>query len=163
MSSNLNRLPEELIDRIFDFVEQRSSLLALCLVSRDVNRIATSHLYTTIALKREEFKQLRPLTLLLWTSPKHRALVRSISVRRAYGGNLVPWPRYDGLDELIEKQVKLYVREGDMTSWFAQVKDGIDALPIASLLLRSLPNVSTMEFDGFNLVDPKTRGVTVGA
>jgi hypothetical protein len=159
--SNMDRLPEELVDRIFYFVDHRASLHALCLVSRDLNRIATSHLYTAIALDRDDFQHLRPLALLLWTSPKHRAIVRSISVRRAYGGNLVPWPRHPCLDELIQQQVKLYVREGDTMPWFAKVKDGIDALPIASLLLRSLPNVTTMEFDGFNLIDPKVRETAI--
>lgn len=153
----MTRLPEELIDRVFHFVNQRATLHALCLVSKDVNRIATTHLYTTIALTRDDFKHLRPLTLLLWTSPKHRALVRSISVRRAYGGNMVPWPHCLDLDNLIEQQIELYVREGDNRSWFLRVKDGMDPLPIASLLLRSLPNVTTMGFDGFDLVDPKAR------
>jgi hypothetical protein len=157
-SSNMTRLPEELVDRVCHFVDQRAALHALCLVNKDLNRIATSHLYTTIALERNNFKHLRPLTLMLWMSPKHRPLVRSISVRRAYGGDLVPWPDHPDLDDLIEEQVKLYVREGEAKSWFLQVKDGMDPLPIASLLLRSLPNVVTMGFDGFDLVDPRARG-----
>jgi hypothetical protein len=108
-------------------------------------------------LPRDDFKHLRPLTLLLWTSPKHRALVREISVRRAYGGNLVPWPDHPELDDLVERQVKMFVREEEANRWIRQVRDGSDALPIASLLLRSLPNVSTMGFDGFDLVDPKIK------
>jgi hypothetical protein len=156
-SSTMNRLPEELTDRIFGFVDQRATLHALCQVSKDINRIATTHLYTNIALTRDDFKHLRPLTLLLWTSPKHRGLVRAISVRRAYGGNMVSWPQYADLDKLIEEQIEHYVREGDKRSWFIRVKDGMDPLPIASLLLRSLPNVTTMGFDGFDLVDPKVR------
>ncbi|KAL5118649.1 hypothetical protein ACEQ8H_003500 [Pleosporales sp. CAS-2024a] len=156
-SSPISTLPEELVDRICHFLSPTTSLHALCLVNKDFNRIATAHLYTTIDLSVHNFKFLRPLTLMLWTSPKHRALVRSISVRRAYGGDLVPWPKYALLDELIEQQVQLYVREGEMETWVAQVRDGMDPLPIASLLLRSLPNVTTMGFDGFDLVDPKAR------
>ncbi|KAF1912161.1 hypothetical protein BDU57DRAFT_523562 [Ampelomyces quisqualis] len=151
--TSLHALPEELLDRIMHF-SPLSSLHALTLVSKTLSRIATSHLYTTIALTRHSFKYLRPLTLLLWTSPKHRHLVRSISVSRAYGGNLVPWPRYTGLDALIEEQVGLYVRKEERKRWSRQVRDGGDALAIASLLLRSLPHVRRMGFDGFELVDP---------
>jgi hypothetical protein len=79
-----------------------------------------------------------------------------MSVRRAYGGNLVPWPSYAGLDELVERHVRMYVNE-DKEGWTKRVIDGADPLPIASLLLRSLPNVVTMEFDGFCLVDPRSR------
>jgi hypothetical protein len=155
-SSTSYHLPEELIDLILHFSD-RSTLYSLCLASRSLNRIATPHLYTNIALARDDFKHLRPLTLLLWTSPKHRALVRHISVRRAYGGNLVPWPDHPELDSLVERQVKMFVKEEEAARWTRQVRDGNDALPIASLLLRSLPNVSTMGFDGFDLVDPKFR------
>jgi hypothetical protein len=155
-SSPIHRLPEELIDLVIHSLDHRPALHSLCLVSRNLNRIATPHLYTSIALTRDSFQHLRPLTLLLWTSPKHRALVREMSVRRAYGGNLVPWPSYAGFDELVERQVRAYVSE-DKEGWLKRVIDGADPLPIASLLLRSLPNVVTMEFDGFCLVDPRSR------
>jgi hypothetical protein len=151
----LSHLPEELLDRIASFLTPyRSSLHALCLTSRDINRIATAHLYHTILLQKDDFKHLRPLALLLWTSPNHAAVVRCISVKGAYGGNLMRWPAFEGLDALLKEQIGMYVREGDEQSWFEQVGSGIDALPIASLLLRSLPNVGFMQFDGFMLVDP---------
>ncbi|KAH3913954.1 hypothetical protein HBI56_055630 [Parastagonospora nodorum] len=155
-SSPISHLPEELLDRICHFTSTHT-LHSLCLVNKNLNRIATAHLYTTISLSHSNFKHLRPLTLMLWTSPKHRALVRSISVRRAYGGDLVPWPAHSDLDGLIEEQVGMYVREGERESWSKQVRDGMDPLPIASLLLRSLPRVGRMGFDGFELVDPKGR------
>jgi hypothetical protein len=155
-SSPIYLLPEELTDLIIHSLDHRPTLHSLCLVSKNLNRIATPHLYTSIALTRDSFQHLRPLTLLLWTSPKHRTLVHKMSVRRAYGGNLVPWPSYAGLDELVERHVRMYVNE-DKEGWVKRVVDGADPLPIASLLLRSLPNVVTMEFDGFCLVDPRSR------
>ena len=152
----LSHLPEELLDLItFFLTPHRSTLHSLCLTSRNLNRIATSHLYHTILLQKDDFKHLRPLALLLWTSPKHAASVRCISVTGAYGGNLMRWPQFDGLDKLLKEQIGRYVREGDEQSWFEQVGSGIDALPIASLLLRSLPRVGVMQFDGFMLVDPR--------
>jgi hypothetical protein len=154
----MHRLPEELTDLIVYSLNHRPSVYSLCLVSRDFNRIATPHLYSTIALARDDFQHLRPLALLLWTSPKHRALVRKMSVRQAYGGNLAPWPDYADLDELIERQVQMHVSEKEEMKWVTRVRDGSDALPIASLLLRSLPHVVRMEFDGFCLVDPKAKG-----
>jgi hypothetical protein len=156
--SPIHSLPEELLDRIAYF-SPPPSLHALSLTSRTLNRIATPHLYTSITLTRESFKFLRPLTLLLWMSPKHRSLVRRISVSRAYGGNLVPWPKYEGLDELVEEQVGRYVKEGEREGWVRQVRDGGDVLAIASLLLRGLPNVGRMGFDGFELVDPGREGM----
>jgi len=154
-SSPIYHLPEELLDRICHFTP---NLHSLCLVNKNLNRIATAHLYTTISLSHSNFKHLRSLTLMLWTSPKHRALVRSISVRRAYGGDLVPWPEHADLDGVISEQVEMYVREGERESWCKQVRDGMDPLPIASLLLRSLQRVRRMGFDGFELVDPGGRG-----
>jgi hypothetical protein len=156
-SSYLTRLPEELLDLILHF-SSHSTLYSLCLVSKAISRIATSHLYTTITLYRESFTYLRPLTLLLWTSPKHASLVRHISVSHAYGGNLVPWPEHERLQEVIEQQVKAYVRESEKERWIEQVTHGKDALVVASLLVRSLPKVERMGFDGFELVDPGVRG-----
>lgn len=151
-------LPEELLDRIIHYSsDDRSSLHSLCLVSRDANRIATPALYSTISLRRDDFQHLRPLAVLLWTSPHHRAAVKSFTVRRAYGGNLFPWPSLEGLDDLIRATIAIYVKEGDKEQWFKQVRDGGDALPIASLLLRSLPYVGEMQFDGFMLVDPAVK------
>ncbi|KAF2825526.1 hypothetical protein CC86DRAFT_44260 [Ophiobolus disseminans] len=147
-------LPEELLDRILHFIPHRPTITALCLVSRDLNRIATPHLYTCITLTSASFQFLRPLTLLLWTSSKHRLLVRSFCVKRAYGGNLVPWPTYPGLDELIREMVRKYVKRSEWEAWEKKVRDGGDALVLASLLLRSLENVERMAFDGFELVDP---------
>jgi hypothetical protein len=159
----LSHLPEELLDRIALLTPHRSTLHALCLTSRDLNRIATPHLYHSIFLQKDDFKHLRPLALLLWTSPKHSDVVHAISVKGAYGGNLMRWPQYEGLEALLKKQIGLYVKEGDEGSWYEQVGSGIDALPIASLLLRSLPNVSVMQFDGFMLVDPKVKRRVIGA
>ena len=156
--SFVKEFPEELIDRIFRSVDDRATLHALCLVSLDMNRIATTHLYSRISLEKNDFQHLRPLALLLWTSEKHRNAVRSFSVRRAYGGNLEPWPKHPDLGDIIQQQIKLYVREGDAEQWYHQVRDGpVDPLPIASLLLRSLPHVMEMQFDGFQLVDPSLK------
>lgn len=151
--SNLH-LPEEILDRILHYTTHRPTIHALCTVSRTINRIATPYLYHSIALRKDDFQYLRPLALLLWTSPKHRDIVHSISVKQAYGGNLVPWPSYPDLDRVLWEQIELYVRDGDKGKWFERVRDGIDALPVASLLLRSLPHVERMPFEGFEMVDP---------
>lgn len=141
--ATLTRLPEELLDRVCHFSEPRS-LHALALVSRDVGRIATTHLYTSITLTRSSFKFLRPLALLLWTSPRHADLVKHISVSRAYGGNLVAWPRYEELEGLVKNMVEKYVKESERKEWVKSVVEGEDALRVASLLLRSLRNVGRM-------------------
>lgn len=169
MTASLAILPEELLDLIITHLtSSRSTLHSLTLVSHKFNRLATFHLYTHISLTKSDFLYLRPLAVLLWTSPAHRSVVRSFSVRHAYGGNLDPWPKHypkhqhqeeeGGLDELIKGQIERYVREKDKEEWFGQVRHGVGALPIASLLLRSLPNVREMQFDGFMLVDPAGRG-----
>lgn len=166
LTLTLTHLPEELVDRICRF-SSAPCLHALALVSRTLNRIATTHLYTSITLTRSSFKHLRPLTLLLWTSPKHATLVRHIAVTRAYGGNLVPWPDHvgdhdgnrDGLEGLVKQMVARYVKAAERKEWEKSVCEGEDALRVASLLLRSLPNVRRMGFDGFELVDPGAREV----
>jgi hypothetical protein len=147
-------LPEEILDRILHYTTHRPTIHTLCTVSKALNCIATPYLYHSIALRKDDFQYLRPLALLLWTSPKHRDIVHSISVKQAYGGNLVRWPDHPQLDDILRHQIELYVREGDKGKWFERVRDGIDALPVASLLLRSLPNVQRMPFEGFEMVDP---------
>lgn len=139
-------------------IPNRRTLHALCLVSKDTNRIATARLYANIELEKDDFKHLRPLALLFWTSPPHRQAVRSLCVRHAYGGNLRPWPKHPELDAIIRKNLDLYVRKGDREQWFNEVRDGADSTRIASLLLRSLPHVVTMQLPGFELVDPAARG-----
>lgn len=151
----LSTLPEELTDLIIQRISDRPTLHSLCLVSTSLSRIATPHLYTRIALQKDDFQHLRPLALLLWTSPQHRHAVRAFSVRRAYGGNLHPWPVWEGLEDLIKRMVDEFVGEAEKENWVRRVQDGVDALPIASLLLRSLPHVKEMQFDGFMLVDPR--------
>lgn len=157
MPASLSALPEELLDRIVVFTNSRPSLHALTLVSKDLNRISTPHLYTSIVLTNANFQFLRPIAFLLWTSPKHRDVVRAFSVRRAYGGNLAPWPESGELESVVRRMVEKWVGKGDKEEWVRQVRDGSDALPIASLLLRTLPRVGVMRFDGFCLVDPERR------
>ncbi|CAO2647503.1 Nn.00g084250.m01.CDS01 [Neocucurbitaria sp. VM-36] len=159
----LTTLPEELIDQILTFLPP-PTLHALTLVSRDINRITTPHLYASITLTSTSFTHLRPLAFLLWTSPAHANLVRAFSVRRAYGGNLDPWPKHSEgegglLESVIKEMVSRYVRGGEeeREEWVRRVREGGDALVIASLLLRSLPGVREMVFDGFMLVDPAVR------
>ncbi|KAI8931720.1 hypothetical protein NX059_011363 [Plenodomus lindquistii] len=153
----IQTLPEELTSQILHYISDRRTLHSLTLVSATLNRLSTPHLYTHLTLHPHSLPYLRPLAALLWRSPKHSACVRSISVRRAYGGNLVPWPQDEGLDALIKTQIEQFVKEGDKEDWYERVREGADALPIASLLLRSLPGVRVMQFDGFMLVDPGVR------
>ncbi|KAF2123967.1 hypothetical protein P153DRAFT_252435, partial [Dothidotthia symphoricarpi CBS 119687] len=101
----LTSLPEELIDRIVFLTDARPTLHALTLVSKDLNRITTPHLYSAIALTNTDFQYLRPLAYLLWTSLPHRALVKVFSVRRAYGGNLAPWPQCVELEGVLRDQI----------------------------------------------------------
>jgi hypothetical protein len=155
-ASHITRLPEELLDLILQF-SNNASVRILCLVSKTISRIATAHLYTSITLSRNSFMYLRPLALLLWTSPKHAQLVRQISVKHAYGQNLVPWPEHDGLEDVIEQKVKRYVREEEKEIWTKDLINGGDALRVAGLLVRSLPHVERMGFDGFELFDPGVR------
>jgi hypothetical protein len=157
--SRLESLPDELLDLILHNLADRSTLHALCLVSKDTNRIATAHLYANVELQKDDYKYLRPLALLFWTSPKHGDAVRSFSVRQAYGGNLDPWPAHPHLDTIIRNNIERYVRIGDQESWLSGVRDGGDSTRIASLLLRSLPHLKTMQLPGFELIDPAAKHV----
>jgi hypothetical protein len=154
-SSRIETLPDELLDLILHNIPDRATHHTLCLVSKDINRIATDHLYAHIELEKDDFKHLRPLALLFWTSEPHREAVRSFSVRQAYGGNLDSWPHHPELDSIIRENIKMYVRVGDREQWFNEVRDGSDSTRIASLLLRSLPHVEKMQLPGFELVDPR--------
>ncbi|KAL6154079.1 hypothetical protein ACJBU6_07365 [Exserohilum turcicum] len=162
-ASRIETLPDEPLDLIVQHVENRATLYALCLVSRDMNRIATARLYAHIQLEKDDFRHLRPLALLFWTSAPHRQVVRSFGVRHAYGGNLDPWPHHPELDAIISKNLELYVRPDDQKQWFNEVRDGADSTRIASLLLRSLPHVMTMQLPGFELVDPAGRNMGLGS
>lgn len=157
--SPLESLPDELLDLILSYLPSRTTLHTLTLVSRHLNRLATAHLYTHITLYGADFKYLRPLALLFWTSPAHRQLVRSFSVVHAYGGNLDPWPKCEGLDldAVIRGNVECFVRKSDWGVWVEEVRDGSDSTRIASLLLRSCPNLKRMQLPGFELVDPCWR------
>jgi hypothetical protein len=155
--SRLESLPDELLDQILHYLPDRTTLHTLCLVSRHINRLATTHLYSHISLFKDDFKYLRPLALLFWTSEPHRQAVRSFAVHHAYGGNLDPWPEYEKLDEVIRQNVEQFVRKSDWEVWWAEVRDGSDSTRIASLLLRSCPKLSRMQLPGFELVDPGAR------
>ena len=121
--STLESLPDELLDLILSHLPSRTTLHTLTLVSRHLNRLATAHLYTHITLYGADFKYLRPLALLFWTSPAHRQLVRSFSVVHAYGGNLDPWPKCEGLDldAVIRGNVECFVRRSDWGVWVEEV------------------------------------------
>ncbi|RYO23975.1 hypothetical protein AA0111_g8883 [Alternaria arborescens] len=165
MTSKLESLPNELLDLMFHLTPDRTTLHSLCLVSRSINRLATAHLYTHITLLGDDFKYLRPLALLFWTSAPHREAVRSFAVHHAYGGNLDPWPKHvrqEGLKEgelegIIRWNVEAYVNKGDWERWYEEVRDGSDSTRIASLLLRSCPRLVRMQLPGFELVDPGAR------
>jgi hypothetical protein len=165
MTSKLESLPNELLDLMFHLTPDRTTLHSLCLVSRSINRLATAHLYTHITLLGDDFKYLRPLALLFWTSPPHREAVRSFAVHHAYGGNLDPWPKHVRQEELKEGElegiirwnVEAYVNKGDWDRWYEEVRDGSDSTRIASLLLRSCPRLVRMQLPGFELVDPGAR------
>ncbi|KAF2801501.1 uncharacterized protein BDZ99DRAFT_430002 [Mytilinidion resinicola] len=101
-------LPEELIDRIIQFVSSDpdmrrsnsdspnySALAPLCLTNKKINRIAMPHLYSAIFFKDDCYgsgvKYLLPFTFLMWQSPSHAALVRSFSSRGSWGeGGITP-------------------------------------------------------------------------
>ncbi len=89
-------LPEELLDRIISHIPPSlpSTLYNLCLVSRDLNRLATTHLYTTLVLDERACTRLRSLALLLFTSPTHAALVRSFTIVAGTGVALGAWPEF---------------------------------------------------------------------
>jgi hypothetical protein len=162
-TSRLESLPEELLDLILHHIPDppRTTLHALCLVSRNINRLATARLYAHITLLGDDFKYLRPLAFLFWTSEPHRQAVRSFAVHQAYGGNLDPWPKHvkqEELDRIIRCNVERFVRESDWEVWWSDVKDGSDSTRIASLLLRSCPHLRRMQLPGFELVDPGARG-----
>jgi hypothetical protein len=169
----LAHLPEELLSHILSFLPPSSSsptIHALTLVCTTLNRIATPLLYTHITLTPASLPYLRPLALLLWISPAHAALVRSFAVRKAYGGHLVPWPQWEGVDVdgVVAGVVGRYVcgkrgergdgdgeGEAERKEWFKRVREEGEWMAICSLVLRGLEGCERMEFDGWSLVDPR--------
>ena len=75
----------EIVDCIVSLVQDRPTLLALCFVSKNVNRIATAHLYAEIdlspGLKKGNPSYLHPLGLFLFTSKKRLGFMKSFAIR----------------------------------------------------------------------------------
>lgn len=157
-TSILLYLPEELLAHIMTFLaSDRASLHALLMTSRTLHRITLPTVYTHIILCPGSFRYLRPLAYLLFTSPIHASLVRSITVRRAYGGDLLPWPNIVGLQEVIRGQVEKWIKESNRERWLKEIWEGEEVdghLKVAGLLVRSLEGLGKIGFDGWDLVDP---------
>jgi len=62
------------------------------------------------------------------------------------------------VDALVESMIRKYVKQEQQSEWKRRVCEQGDALCTASLLLRSLPHVGRMGFEGFELVDPGWEG-----
>jgi hypothetical protein len=85
MADSLERqLPEELLEHIVSLIP-RETLASISLVSKTLNRIATSHLYSHITFPKDVDRA--TLAYLLLTSPSHAYHVRSLAVS---GGWWVP-------------------------------------------------------------------------
>ncbi|KAF2491199.1 hypothetical protein BU16DRAFT_530716 [Lophium mytilinum] len=180
-------LSEELIDRIVQFVPLRpepwlryeprspkpespkfSGLAALCLTNKKISRIATPHLYSDIFLEYIEFgvglRHLLPLTLHMWQSPSHAALVRSFSIRGSwdekaaapapfldrdkpeYKDHRINWPEHGDLHSIIRARVAEYAKDDEeATAWFEDVKNGRDEGAVLALLLAGLPKLRKLD------------------
>lgn len=86
----------------------------------------------------------------------------------AYGGDLRAWPSWKreergfDVEAVVRREVEKWVRKEEREAWVEKVLEGGDALCVASLLLRGLPHVVEMGFEGFRLVDPGGRGQVGG-
>lgn len=85
MSSSLEPLSVELLDNIVSFIQPRSALFQLALVSQKFNSLATSHLYRHVFLNSDcsdgGTRHMLPFTFLILHKPHIASLVRTFTFR----------------------------------------------------------------------------------
>ena len=164
MPSSLDSLNVELLDKILSFVQPRSTLYQLALVSWTLNSLATRHLYRHVFLDSDcpngGIRHMLPFTFLILRKPCIASLVRSFTFRgRFHDENYssshpserrLLWPKHPERDNILRRLIKkISHSEEEELEWHQAVLPGIapqdDA--ICSLLLISLPNLRRLDFE----------------
>jgi hypothetical protein len=162
MAFSLERqLPEEIIDHIVSFIPPHV-LFNVCLASKTLNRLATTHLYSNMTLGQRSRRDhnlvsyTSPLAHLVFSSSAHAALVKSVVVTVPWGWNeddadsvdIQPWPMLGSpeLEKLLRNQcAKLAINDNEADQVYALVKSGTNEDAILALLLFSLYNMRKLD------------------
>ncbi|KAH6234974.1 hypothetical protein HBI40_227460 [Parastagonospora nodorum] len=160
-------LPEELLDHIISF-STRETLMRLCLVSKQLCRLATAHLYSVVipGASNDAYKNVSHVTHLAHTllkSPAHARLVTGVVLEQPWGPNPeyaeedgpeCPWPDVGihGLETLLRsKLAKFALNQADAESVYDKIEAGLNEDVIVALLLLSLPNLRRLDMNaGFS-------------
>lgn len=172
MALKLETLTEEILTRIISFVTSQSSLYSVALVSRTLNRLATSYLYEAVnfngASSDTGVKYLIPFSFLAFEKPYTASLVRSFSIRDAYGlpsdsGELCRldeldandedsrrgWPSRPDRDQIIRSAIKGIGYTGEeVDEWLALLLAGNDESAILAILLPHLKKLCRLDLNG---------------
>ncbi|KFZ14939.1 hypothetical protein V501_02961 [Pseudogymnoascus sp. VKM F-4519 (FW-2642)] len=169
MAPSLESLSVELLDNIVSFIQPRSALFQLALVSKKYNSLATSHLYRHIFLDSDcpdgGIRDMLPFTFIILQKPHIASLVRTFTFRGHFHDeeNLtfapnneeeddrrLPWPNHVERNDLLTGLIKRISHSQDeeeewneaVLSQHAPVDDAI-----LSLLLISLPNLRLLDLE----------------
>ncbi|KFY73988.1 hypothetical protein V499_05936 [Pseudogymnoascus sp. VKM F-103] len=169
MAPSLESLSVELLDNIVSFIQPRSALFQLALVSKKYNSLATSHLYRHIFLDSDcpdgGVRHMLPFAFIILQKPHIASLVRTFTFRGHFHDeeNLtfapnneeeddrrLPWPNHVERSDLLRGLIKRISHSQDeeeewneaVLSQYAPVDDAI-----LSLLLISLPNLRLLDLE----------------
>ncbi|KFX95563.1 hypothetical protein V490_03792 [Pseudogymnoascus sp. VKM F-3557] len=167
MSTSIDLLSVELLDNIVIFVQPRSALFQLALVSRKFNSLVTPHLYQHIFLDSNSTdggnRHILPLTFLILQKPSIASLVRSFTFRGSFqdeeswsgpgdtdDDSRLPWPEHPDRENILRRLIKkISHSEEEEDEWLEKVLPQYapwdDA--IFSLLLISLPNLRRLDLE----------------
>ncbi|KFX94161.1 hypothetical protein O988_06450 [Pseudogymnoascus sp. VKM F-3808] len=167
MSTSMDLLSVELLDNIVSFVQPRSALFELALVSRKFNSLVTPYLYQHIFLDSNSSdggnRHILPLTFLILQNPSIASLVKSFTFRGSFqdeeswsgpgdtdDDSRLPWPEHPDRENILRRLIKkISHSEEEEDEWLEKVLPQYtpwdDA--IFSLLLISLPNLRRLDLE----------------
>ena len=158
-----DNISEELVDAIVGLCNRRT-LANLCRVSKQLNRIATPHLYANITLNSDiggegALRHLRPLAHRFFADPSFAALVKSIALPEGWGGcesaprldnfKVKPWPRIETpqTEQLLERICREYYDDETKALRMYIKLYAADADVIITLLVANLPNLERLDLE----------------
>jgi hypothetical protein len=162
------QLPEEMLNHMVSFASQHT-LSKLCLVSKQFNGLATTHLYSKIIIGHNsdigmERSNISSLAHVLFTSPAHAALVTSVRVLQTWGRidkecakicEKHSWPGV-GTPELKalakSKLAKYTLRDEESNAVFEKISSGTDEGGVLAMVVLDLPNLRRLDMN-FGLCD----------
>ncbi|KAI4927277.1 hypothetical protein J4E86_011785 [Alternaria arbusti] len=159
-----DNISEELVDTIVSLCCCRRTLANLCRVSKQLNRIATPHLYANITLYSDiggegALRHLRPLAHRFFADPTFAALVKSIALPDGWGGcesaprldnlKVKPWPRIETpeTEQLLERICREYYDDETKALRMYIKLYAADADEIITLLVANLPNLERLDLE----------------